>query len=667
MPDRVEDLLGVRVAALPQTLRRAMIAVALCADLRYSQLATIVDLAVIDEGVRAGLLIVDGDRLRASHPLLAAAASQQAASAEIRDVHRSLSQAMIDEPRWARHLALATLSTDSDVALAVATAASAAAARGAVDASVELAGHALRLTPPRAAERTDRLLALGEYLVRTGQPRRVTELLEPELHTLPAGRARARAHLLLAEESRLLGSNVDGWGDHLDRAMAESAGDPVLHALVTARRARYLAVVRVERLAEAEDSVVDSLPAARAAGPEVEREALYGLGWARYLRGRPVDDLRQRFHAVSPDAYFIFRSLEPLTAERQYGRGDVAAARASFERLLEQADERGETWSYVRLRLGLCELELRAGEWVRASALLDEWVQSPDAELLTTPALNRCQAMLAVGRGHPEEALPWAAGAIAESEAAGLRWDWLEALRVHGVASLLARKLVQAAGSLRLAWNYLERNGIEDHSIFPVVPELVEALTELGETDEARRVSDRLAELAEQQQHPWALVTAERCRAMVDLSSHAGDEEPRSQLAAAAAAYDAFGLRFDQARCLLVLGRWERRFRHWGSARRSLEAAAWAFELIGSTGWALEARSQIERLGARRPMAEGALTAAEARVVELAVEGRSNKEIAQELASSVHTVEVQLSRAYAKLGVQSRAQLARRLSTDVRP
>ena len=51
-------------------------------------------------------------------------------------------------------------------------------------------------------------------------------------------------------------------------------------------------------------------------------------------------------------------------------------------------------------------------------------------------------------------------------------------------------------------------------------------------------------------------------------------------------------------------------------------------------------------------------------MVELAAQGRSNKEIAGDLFISVHTVEVHLSHAYAKLGVRSRGQLAQRLSPD---
>jgi DNA-binding NarL/FixJ family response regulator len=49
-------------------------------------------------------------------------------------------------------------------------------------------------------------------------------------------------------------------------------------------------------------------------------------------------------------------------------------------------------------------------------------------------------------------------------------------------------------------------------------------------------------------------------------------------------------------------------------------------------------------------------------VAELASEGLSNKEIASTLYVTVNTVEVHLSRAYAKLGVRSRARLAGRLA-----
>ena len=87
-------------------------------------------------------------------------------------------------------------------------------------------------------------------------------------------------------------------------------------------------------------------------------------------------------------------------------------------------------------------------------------------------------------------------------------------------------------------------------------------------------------------------------------------------------------------------------------------------KIRASPGWADAARSELERVGGRRAPGTGELTRAERRVVELAVDGLSNKEIARSLVVAVPTVETHLSRAYAKLGVRSRTQLARRLSSD---
>ena len=57
----------------------------------------------------------------------------------------------------------------------------------------------------------------------------------------------------------------------------------------------------------------------------------------------------------------------------------------------------------------------------------------------------------------------------------------------------------------------------------------------------------------------------------------------------------------------------------------------------------------------------GGLTPGERRVAELAAVGLSNKQVAARLYLSDRTVEAHLSRAYAKLGIGSRTQLARAL------
>jgi DNA-binding CsgD family transcriptional regulator len=144
------------------------------------------------------------------------------------------------------------------------------------------------------------------------------------------------------------------------------------------------------------------------------------------------------------------------------------------------------------------------------------------------------------------------------------------------------------------------------------------------------------------------------------------DERAAARLADAAASYGELGLRFDRARSLLWLGRAARRARKRTAARRALETARAEFDALGSAGWAGQARAELDLLGTRGAPA-GGLTAAEQRVVELAASGLSNKQIARRLFVAVHTVEVHLAHAYAKLGVQSRAQLASRLASPAPP
>ena len=226
---------------------------------------------------------------------------------------------------------------------------------------------------------------------------------------------------------------------------------------------------------------------------------------------------------------------------------------------------------------------------------------------MITPTHQRCRALLAAGRGFPDEAERWAAQALADAAARGYRWQVLESLRARGVAALLAHDSARAVESLREVWEYTQHEGVDEPGAFPVAPELVEALAELGELEEARAVTARLRELSEQQEHPWGLATAQRCDGMIGLATEY-DDQAAAKLELAAAAYDELGLRFDSARSLLALGRAQRRHRKWGAARRTLERAKAAFAEIGSTGWGDTTRAELDRVGARRPQPSGELS-----------------------------------------------------------
>ena len=661
VPPVVEDLLGTRVAALPSRSRQLLHALALSSDLRVRQLVSIVGADALDESVTQGLVVVDGERVRLSHPLLGAAARGQSPPGERRRLHLLLAEAAADGAQRARHLALAAEDPDPDLAAALAAAAQRANARGARQDAVELAEHAVRLTPPRSKERGERLLALAEHLEVAGERQRVTDVLLPELETLPAGGARVRALLHLSE-----GGGIRNNYDHeayLEQALAESGDDPVLRAHVLGKMAINATACCAGQVRDAEAWALEALPVAPAAGPDVERFALHGLAWARALSGKPIDDVCTRFTAVSDAPFHITDAPHQVRALRLSWRGDVPAARTMLTELLVLADERGEGVSYALQRMNLCDVELRAGEWAAATRLLDEWAAASE-RLLVAATYERSRALLAAGQGFPEEAERRAAAALADAEPRGYVWQTLEALRAQGLAALAAHEPARAAESLGTVWEHTQRQGVDDPGVFPVAPDLVEALIETGDLAEAGRVANRLRELAEGQEHPWGLVSAKRSEALVRLAAGTYDEEAAIALEESADEYARLGFRFDHARCLLSVGRARRRSRRWGSARASLDQAATAFDEIGSPGWADQARAELSRIGARKPRS-GGLTPSERRVAELAAAGKSNKEIAQELVITIHTVERHLSRAYAKLGIRSRGQLAARLAKSV--
>jgi DNA-binding NarL/FixJ family response regulator len=654
VPELAGELFGARVQALPTLAGDALLVAALSGQLTRAELAGAAEPAGIDEGVAYGVLVLDGDRVRASHPLHAAAAREHAPEHRRREVHLKLARVLGDEERAARHLALATVEPDADRAAVVAAAAAAGRHRGATRDAADLAEHAARLTPDGDPAEVERLLTLAEYLMSAGELQRLRELLEAGVDELPPGAPRALAHMLLADCSDQAGHVA-----HLELAIAESPDHAGLRAAALASKVMLFAVLLVERIVEAEGWAEEGLQAARSAGPDAERRALSALAWTRALRGVPVDDLERRFGAGYGSTSLYEASVERVVAVRHEFRGELAKARSIFERLLSVADERGETISSEVMRLHLCEVALRSGDCHEVRRALEDAEQWATLDELV-PARMRCQALLATLTGDVDHARDRAAASLAIVETDG--WDTLEIERALGIVALFARAPEEAVEHLQAVWKHTESEGIAEPGAFPVAPDLVHALIELGRTDEAAAIASTLRALAEAQDHPWGLATATRCEAIVELASHHSDSAAEA-LTMAADAYGELGLAFDRARTLLALGSAERRNRKWGAARGSLESAANEFERLGCIGWAEQARSELERVGARRPAGEGKLTSAEERVVALAADGLSNKEIAATLVVTVHTVEVHLSHAYTKLGVRSRRQLAQAMTS----
>jgi DNA-binding CsgD family transcriptional regulator len=188
----------------------------------------------------------------------------------------------------------------------------------------------------------------------------------------------------------------------------------------------------------------------------------------------------------------------------------------------------------------------------------------------------------------------------------------------------------------------------------------VEAAVRAGRPDLAEGPMARYTAWASAIGQPWAAAMAARCAA---LTADDADAEPLYQRAIAAHE-GGDGRPFEQARTQLLYGEWLRRNRRRADAREHLLAAAGAFSRTGARPWQNRAEAELRAVGAgaaavgsAHPLAR--LTPQELQVVRLAADGASNKQIGAQLFLSPRTVGYHLYKAFPKLGVTGREELAR--------
>jgi DNA-binding NarL/FixJ family response regulator len=161
---------------------------------------------------------------------------------------------------------------------------------------------------------------------------------------------------------------------------------------------------------------------------------------------------------------------------------------------------------------------------------------------------------------------------------------------------------------------------------------------------------------------PSADAAAARCRALV-LLQHGELAAARAAIEDALSAHAHLREPFELARTYLAQGSIERRAKRKAEARTALGQAEAIFGELGARLWLERTQRELARTGVTRTF-DQELTATEQRVAELAATGAHNKEIAGALFVSVKTVEANLSRVYAKLGIRNRAELAAGLAKE---
>ena len=234
VPESLHDLVRGRLLALPAESRDFLLAASAHAHptIAVTETASGVSRAVgLAPALDAGLVELDGSRIRFTHPLLAAGAYESGDPLRRHEIHVRLAELLEDPEARAWQLAAAVDEPDEAVATVIEGAADHARRRGAPRPAALLLDCAEQLTPPASRDDAVRRAVEAAYLhFESGDSRRAEAKLRDLVAPLPPGLLRARALVVLArirlyerpDEARTLFLQVldEAEGDRHLRAIA---------------------------------------------------------------------------------------------------------------------------------------------------------------------------------------------------------------------------------------------------------------------------------------------------------------------------------------------------------------------------------------------------------------------------------------------------------------
>ena len=659
VPATLSDLMAARFERLDRQAREVLLYVAALARPTVEVVAAAAGeqvAAALETAVAADVIEADGFRIRFTHPLLAACIYDSATRDERARVHGRLAEVVTDAEERGRHVGVVATVPDEGVATTLDTAAAAARARGATGPAGDLAEMAARLTPPQDDEaRTRRWCTAADDLFAAGDTQRACAILDRLVEDLPWGVLRSDVLLRLTEYRDIYPRNYE----FAERALAEANGDPLRSAVAERLIATQYLVLRSDLLQSLEHYRRGLAFAEQADDPVELAESIAYTSHLESLTGRITPGLLERGVALEEKTGLLV-DYGPtfILALRWMYRERLDEARELLVRISSAASEQGDEPRRAYAVFHLSELESRAGDYECAAACAAEVIElGRELEIDSTLASGLYTGALAAAYlGRVDEARMLAEEGLALSREGGVFWN--QSTSVLGFVELSVGDDAAAAARLLPLARLLIRMGSGDASVSRVLPNAVDALTQLGELDEARRLVDRLEEQGRRLDSPYSLSTGARGRGV--LLAGEGDIDGAEQaFARALEHHERMPGPFERARTLLSLGSARRRARRKGSAREALREAEVIFESLGATLWAERARQELARIGGRAAPAGTELSETERLVADLVAQGRSNREVAAALSLSPKTVEWNLSKVYAKLDVHSRVELAR--------
>jgi DNA-binding CsgD family transcriptional regulator/tetratricopeptide (TPR) repeat protein len=721
LPSSLRDILTIRLAALPEAGRMvARVAAAAGREVEHPMLAQAcgASSATLLEGIRAaiegGVLETDrtGHRYRFRHALLREAAYGELLAGEREAVHRRLAELLEARPEFAvggEGMVAAELAHHWDAARdlpkafdAALTATVAAEQRFAPAVALTYLEHALALWGPATdgaaglPTRHELLASAGRLACITGQRGRALAHARAALAEAEAAEAppAVLAGRLMAVSQRLLAVNQSTWAACdpeesaalLERALATAGQDPSreLVELLTYRSRRLCSTGKTD---EALEPALRALEVARELGDlELESDALGTLGDVRVAlgdvdRGLGLWRAARTLAAAAGSTHGILHTyIDELVILAQSGRLpealEVAEAALSWARTY---DLRNACLVWLRLRavsvawcLGRFE---QAARWLSATPIPPDDATTRMAHRDISASLHLATGDLQAARFSAEEAVELGRdhlypGSSVPAATVVAQLDLIEHRPEEGMQRIeeaLSAEGAWSAGprpdrALRVyGWLAAERaREAHDRHDDATVIDCLERVDRL--LDAARAAAPALRPGHPRAALEQAILQAEAERGWItDVPDPARWRTAIAAMPAGIPVLQVHEAELRLADVLVTVGELD-------AAARLATRVLGAAQRLGARQLEAEVESFVRRARLpvcvvdhgvpTEPCSSLGLTPREAEVLALVAEGRTNREIGEQLFISGKTASVHVTRILAKLGVTNRGQAA---------
>jgi DNA-binding CsgD family transcriptional regulator len=604
------------------------------------------------------IVAIDGNHVRFSHPLLARGVYVNANPSRRRAMHRALAKVETLPELKARHLALATTSTDQATLRTLDEAAEAARDRGAPMAAAELIESAIRL----GGDTPSRRLHAAEHYFQAGDNKNARALLEPTIEQLPPGSQRATAHKLLAE-MLLSDGSFEKAVDLLWTALGDAADDHAL--LVQTLLLLSNALINTGEFDECLHHTRQAVVLAEELGsPMLTSQALAMWVTVSCVCGQGVDErsLQRALELENPDVDMPCASRAGTTSALMLAwTGRLDEARKQMQDVRRRCVERGAETPMIFVSLHSALIEIWRGSFSDAAQIAEaamEQAEQLGGDYMLAIA-QTIRAAVAAYTGSESEARADARAALNAAQRCAASSLTALPIAILGFLEVSLGNNAEALATMEPLISGFDAIPGTEIITASFLPDAVEAMVAVGRLGDAEPFIDALEHNGRWLDRPWMLAVGARCRSMW-LAAH-GDVVAADRLARQALReHERLPMPFERARTQLLLGQLLRRQRRRDLAAAALHEALHTFDEMGTPLWAERARAELARMRVS-PTHDFGLTPSEQRVAELAASGMTNRDVAATLFISPKTVEHNLARAYRKLGIHSRAELGQRI------